>query len=293
MLRNKHNDNNRDDKKNILFVFIVLLSVFITSCSKENDIKNAFPFGIWQGTFLEKPISIEFRKSGCAILMSQNGDDIGFSRYSIDLDKNPGYLDLEFITPPGHIFKSIIEKMDSDTLRIQLNEGKPIRPQTFTSEAFIMHRAHEHVMPRGISMEEYKEECKQLLLKESIWFEGKDHDKLLNICEALYRHQFMNNASGEQQNAPAYFLSIYETDPPHDLMLRFEKNMPPVKPGSEFKIELGLKFRIRGIKILDKYNVEIEGGYYSGPLSSSGNTYKLKKKNGKWQVISDKMNWIS
>ncbi len=30
-----------------------------------------------------------------------------------------------------------------------------------------------------------------------------------------------------------------------------------------------------------------------GTLSTTGNTYLLKKKNGKWKVIKDKLLWVS
>jgi hypothetical protein len=39
--------------------------------------------------------------------------------------------------------------------------------------------------------------------------------------------------------------------------------------------------------------VKVEGGYYEGNLSSSGNTYTVKMENGKWAVTNDEMHWIS
>jgi hypothetical protein len=40
-------------------------------------------------------------------------------------------------------------------------------------------------------------------------------------------------------------------------------------------------------------SVDEIGGYYAGSLSASGNEYKLKKLNGKWIVVSDKVKWVA
>lgn len=39
--------------------------------------------------------------------------------------------------------------------------------------------------------------------------------------------------------------------------------------------------------------VRIEVGYYEGPLSASGNIYTIKRRNGRWVVIDNRMLWIS
>jgi hypothetical protein len=286
-------DGRRTAKITLYLVIYYVLLIGFASCTPDDKQQKSFPVGIWRGTFLEKPISIEFHENGCAILVPGGGDDIGLARYFIDLEKQPGHLDLELITPPGRKFTNIIEKVNADTFRIQLNDTKPIRPPAFTSEAFLMHRSQEHVLPRDKSMEDCDEEFKQLSLKESIWFEGKDHNNLLDICEALFRYQFINNASGAQQEAAAYFLSIYGADPPRDLIARFENNAPPVKPSSVFQIGDGIKFEIRSFTRLDENNIKITGGYYEGGLSSSGNTYRLRRIEGVWTVINDMMEWIS
>ena len=115
----------------------------------------------------------------------------------------------------------------------------------------------------------------------------------LDIAEATFRYQFTNNASGAQQNAKAYFLSVFEKDPSPEFLKRFGKHKPPVKKGSEFKIGKGLAFQVVTIKRVSKTKVEVSGGYYEAGLSSSGNTYFVEKKDGKWIVTSDKMHWIS
>ncbi len=280
-------------KNTFYWAIISLLLIAHVSCKKDDGDQNIFPVGIWQGTFDEKPLTIEFKNNGFFILISEAEDAIGFGRYSVNLEQQPGHLDLEFIDPPYNPFITLIEKIDDNTFRTELHEHEKTRLNAFSEAAILMKRVQSHVIPRMKTVEQRDEELKQLQFREMIWFEGKDRNKLLDICEALFRYQFMHNASGVQQNAKAYFLSIYQTDPPEDLMIRFENNLPPVKPGSEFKVDSGLKFRIDRIKWLDKNKVEIEGGYYEGNVSSSGNTYILQKKRGVWEVISDKMHWIS
>jgi hypothetical protein len=55
----------------------------------------------------------------------------------------------------------------------------------------------------------------------------------------------------------------------------------------------GLLFRVDAIKWITRSQVEVSGGYYEGRLSSSGNTYYVQKRDGKWLVVRDEMHWIS
>lgn len=52
-------------------------------------------------------------------------------------------------------------------------------------------------------------------------------------------------------------------------------------------------FYVGEIKWVSEIEVEVAGGYYEANLSASGNTYYLKKKDGKWVVERDEMHWIS
>ena len=55
-----------------------------------------------------------------------------------------------------------------------------------------------------------------------------------NIREAVFRYQFEHNASGQQQNAKVYFLSLDKgADPNKAFMLRFRDHNPPVKKRSQ------------------------------------------------------------
>jgi len=127
-----------------------------------------------------------------------------------------------------------------------------------------------------------------------------------DIREATFRYQFQHNASGLQQKADVYFLSLSEkdTDPGDEFLKRFVNHKPPVKKVSSSVGRLGgvrdkdtggkgLIFRVGGIKWVNETEAEVNGGYYEGGLSASGNTYFLKKQDGKWVVTRDEMHWIS
>jgi len=117
--------------------------------------------------------------------------------------------------------------------------------------------------------------------------------ELHDIFEAVYRHQFLNNASAAQQGAQAYFLFITGEDLPPDFMERFSGHMPPVKNGSQFTVGEGLRFRIDGWRRISPDKFEVGGGYYEGNLSASGNRYIVVRESGAWVVESDTMLWIS
>src|SRR6476661_8788247 len=59
----------------------------------------------------------------------------------------------------------------------------------------------------------------------------------LDIREATYRYQFGKNASGQQQSAKNYYLSVdigdKREDPDDAVIKRFADNTPPVKKVSE------------------------------------------------------------
>jgi len=131
------------------------------------------------------------------------------------------------------------------------------------------------------------------------------------IREAAFRYQFNNNASGLKDRAAAYYLSIAdphgkETDPSADFVRRVAGNKPPVKRVSECGMsgdwpvvvdkvtgERGLVFWTGTIKWVSDGQVEIPGGYREARSSSSGNTYHLRRVDGKWKVVKDVLRWIS
>ena len=128
-----------------------------------------------------------------------------------------------------------------------------------------------------------------------------------DIREAVFRWQFDNNVSGQQKRAKVYFLAVGEKsgDPSDELLKRFADHQPPVRKRSACTAdagkgvldkrtgEQGLLFRVTNIKWKSDTEVEVEGGYYEAGLSASGNLYTLKKEQGKWKVVNDKLVEIS
>lgn len=125
-----------------------------------------------------------------------------------------------------------------------------------------------------------------------------------NIREAVFRYQFVHNASGQQQSAKVYFLSVGDNEDPSDaFMARFDKHKLPVKKRSQATGntevidketgERGLKFCVTTIEPLTEDKVVVDGGYYEAGLSASGNVYTVERKDQRWVVTKDKMLWIS
>jgi hypothetical protein len=131
-------------------------------------------------------------------------------------------------------------------------------------------------------------------------------DETTAIQEAVFRYQFGHNASSRQQSADYYCLGVKDRkDPPQELMERFVCHLPVVVPVSECGADVefgvsrgsasgrGLIFTVGDIKWVSATEVEVAGGYYEGGLSASGNVYRLKRVEGGWKVIEDRMGWIS
>jgi hypothetical protein len=130
----------------------------------------------------------------------------------------------------------------------------------------------------------------------------------LDIREATFRYQFVRNASGQRQNAGVYCLSIVangkDTDPDAAFIKRFEGTAPVVRKASDCSRSgegvtdkttgrRGLLFSTGAITWTSETAARVEGGYYEGGLSASGNTYYLRKTDGKWVVEKDTMHWIA
>ena len=142
----------------------------------------------------------------------------------------------------------------------------------------------------------------------------------LAIFEAVFRHQFRNNVSGQRDVAyffltlstspdrrtDDYFpISLHEADPPPELLNRFKHEDVKVLGASLARTGLlthvrhkdteedGLIFYIVDVVRLEKDTAEVRGGYYANGRSSSGNTYRVVRSGGRWVVTSESMNWIS
>lgn len=130
-----------------------------------------------------------------------------------------------------------------------------------------------------------------------------------DIREAVFRHLFAHNASGLQQHAEAYYLAVgpFGLDASDGFLKRFRDHKPPVRNVSECRSpetsddrvrsirngREGLVFRVTFIRRVGLREFEVQGGYYEGFLSGSGNTYRVRLVNGRWTVTQDRMDWIS
>jgi hypothetical protein len=129
-----------------------------------------------------------------------------------------------------------------------------------------------------------------------------------DIREAVFRHRFDHNASGQQKTAHAYCLSIMvgekDSDPLEQFMKRFAHHKPPVRKWSAChwtSIQVvenrfgraALIFSVAQVNWISDTEVTMGGRYEEGNVSSSGNTYTVKKQNGRWTVTNDQMAIIS
>lgn len=135
----------------------------------------------------------------------------------------------------------------------------------------------------------------------------------LDIREAVFRHQFAHNASGQKQNARVLCLGVRqmhpvdgpsESDPEPALLARFSNHLAPVRGQSACMVDgsgvvdkatgaQGLSFRVGPIAWVNGEEVTLGGGYYEASLSSSGNEYRVRKIEGRWTVVEDRMTYIS
>ena len=130
-------------------------------------------------------------------------------------------------------------------------------------------------------------------------------DNEADIYETVLRHQFTRNASATQQSAGSYFIQIQDADPSDTFLHRFSGETPLVKRASEARHardsgiydretgKMSLIFEVGAIRWHGNNSVEVDGGYYEGDLSASGNTYRLTRRGNKWKVLKDTMSWIS
>jgi hypothetical protein len=129
-----------------------------------------------------------------------------------------------------------------------------------------------------------------------------------DLREAVFRHLFDHNASGQQRTAQVFCLQVENArDPSEELLKRFGAHTPPVKPASRCTVKRGtawggvqddtgargLIFRVDSIRRTGPETAEIEGGYFEAGLSASGNVYELVKEGRRWVVKTDTMQWIS
>lgn len=126
-----------------------------------------------------------------------------------------------------------------------------------------------------------------------------------DIREAVFRHMFGNNASGQQNGSGVFCLAVEsDQDPTNGFLMRFRNVKTPVRPKSACDSSSrgvvdkktgkhGLVFRVDHIRFKDAKHATVNGGYFEAGLSASGNVYTLEHKASGWVVTKDEMMWIS
>ena len=131
----------------------------------------------------------------------------------------------------------------------------------------------------------------------------------IDILETVFRYQFEHNRSvaTERNEADYLFVVLGEEDsidPPAELLARFASHLPPVRPLSAATVSVygvehqddggqGILLRIERIRRIDANTVDVDGGYFECGTSSSGSTYRVKRRGSGWRVVADADWWIS
>jgi hypothetical protein len=132
---------------------------------------------------------------------------------------------------------------------------------------------------------------------------GVDPD---DVREAVFRHLFTKNASGAQQSAKVFRLSVEGgKDPSAALLARFSKNPIPVVAASECTADprtgvhqkgtgrSGLVFRIDGMHFVKPDVATVDGGYYEAACPPPATRTPSNAEAARGTVTKDVMRWIS
>jgi hypothetical protein len=117
-----------------------------------------------------------------------------------------------------------------------------------------------------------------------------------DILEAVFRYQFEHNASGIQQDAEKYCLTITGGEKPSaEFLRRFEGNRPAVVAADQCDRRSGrnLFFQAKVEQWESDAEAIVRGGYYEGNLSSSRETFRVVWEDGRWVVRDPRMEVIS
>jgi hypothetical protein len=132
---------------------------------------------------------------------------------------------------------------------------------------------------------------------------GQEED----IREAVFRWQFTHHEAGLAHEAKVFFLAVGEKggDPPEGLLRRFAGHRPPVRKASASRLvpgngvvdrqtgERGLRFRITRIRWVSEEEAVVNGDWFEGGLNASGDTFTVRKRDGRWQVTVGTAIWSS
>ena len=133
-----------------------------------------------------------------------------------------------------------------------------------------------------------------------------------DIIEVVFRHMCQPEPVEKEVSHDVnlvhkvYFLAVGDSQDPNPELLKHLADLKsPVKPISagewkDFFIydkatgERGAAFYVRSISMLSNDDCEVEAVLHpGGGLSASGPIYRVKRKSGRWVVISERLKWIS
>jgi hypothetical protein len=147
-----------------------------------------------------------------------------------------------------------------------------------------------------------EDDIREIVLRRQMTEWAHEGDKSQQEAKSESEKQIANDL-----NFAVFFISVEEKDPSESFLKRFSDIPRKVKPVSGSKIaeevrrpvvdkENGRRaiiFYVDKIKWLGKSSAQVDAGYHCDGLCAVGITYKLKLSDGKWTIVSERMNWIS
>jgi hypothetical protein len=108
-----------------------------------------------------------------------------------------------------------------------------------------------------------------------------------DVAEAVFRYQFQHNAATIRDTAERYCLALSdERNPDPAFLHRFEAVHPQVMAAGQCarKAAKDLFFRVQQFDWQGSEEVWVRGGYSEGSLKSVGESYRVRRKDGRWTV---------
>ncbi len=111
-----------------------------------------------------------------------------------------------------------------------------------------------------------------------------------HVAAAVLEHLRHNNGSGVD-DPKRICVEVFGADADVAILSRFSN--PPAFPKSACVPGNDLFLRVNAISIIDDTHAEATGGYRRGRLSADSHAYWLEKRDGRWVVVGDVLEWVS
>jgi predicted small lipoprotein YifL len=108
-----------------------------------------------------------------------------------------------------------------------------------------------------------------------------------DVAEAVFRYQFQHNAASIRETAERYCLALSdERNPDPAFLHRFDAVQPQVVAARKCdrKAAKDLFFRVQQFDWQGSEEVWVRGGYSEGSLKSVAESYRVRRKDGRWTV---------